>query len=63
MTKKKCNYGERKVNGKCLKIRRRSKAEVLNYLKDTLRKGDIVMHKGKTNDGKLIKMFYDAEVV
>ncbi len=43
-------------------MKTRKTQEILDYLKDSLHKGDIVIHIGKTNDEKEVKMFYNAEV-
>ena len=43
-------------------MRIRKTQEILEYLKDSLRKGDIVIHIGKTDDEKEVKPFYNTEV-
>ena len=42
--------------------RKRNKEEILNYLKDSLRKGDKIIHSGYTSDGKEKVEFYNVEV-
>lgn len=43
-------------------MKKRKVEEILNYLKDCLQEGDIIIHIGKTNDEKEVKLFYNAEV-